>query len=121
MFFYAAYHEVKAALMVDPVFDDLDTCLAANPNLQPEDRFTTRHQGRKNPKNKEWGLNELVVLLYRGAGGSYHRLHTMSIDVRYHQGLHGSCDDALSTWEAFCHERDTGALTSGRAPQGRNG
>lgn len=115
LYFYAAYHEVKAALIDDPVFDELDTCLAVRSDLQPEDRFTSRHQGRRHSASKEWGINELVLLLYPTVAGTYNRLHTMSIDVRYHQGLRGTHDDVLIVWDKFRSLCDSGALAT-RSP-----
>lgn len=115
MLFYAAYHEVKAALLDDPVFDDEATCRQYNSLLRPEDRHVARHQGRKSV-SKEWGINELVLTLYGSAAGVYHRLHQMSIDVRYESGLRGSLEDVSDVWERFCKARDEGALSTGTAP-----
>src|SRR4051812_9416111 len=43
--FYSAYHLVKAALLVDPIFDDLRALSAISVDLIPQDRFTNRHNG----------------------------------------------------------------------------
>lgn len=110
--FYAAYHDVKAALLEDPVFDSLAACQAASPDLLPEDRNVQRHHGRTHTSNgREWGINELVLKLYRGAAGTYERLHQASISVRYKSGLSGPVSDVQETWEKFISLRDSGTLT----------
>jgi hypothetical protein len=89
-FFYAAYHLARAALIADPVFSDPTRLSRINVELTPADRSTSRHNGRKKTANgREWGVNDLVGLLYRGFIGDYDRLHQASIDVRYHSGLRG--------------------------------
>lgn len=93
-FFYAGYHLVRAALLIDPVFSDPTRLSKLNVELTPEDRQTERHKGRKNTANgREWGINELVLLLYRAIAGPYDRLHQASIDVRYGRGLRGDVSD----------------------------
>lgn len=114
MLFYAAYHEVKAALLDDPIFDDLDACQALKCGLLPDDRYTSRHQGRKGA-HKEWGLNELTLVLYRPVAGVYQRLHQMSISVRYDRGLLPEPSVALAAWEQFAALRDSGELRSAYA------
>lgn len=112
--FYAAYHRVKAALLEDPIFDSLDACQAKSAHLQPEDRSTSRHQGRRGGRTViEWGMKDLVLLLYRGAAGSYDKLHMASIDVRYYSGTTATAADLLEVFEAFEEQRQEGALTSG--------
>lgn len=87
-FFYAAYHVVRAALVSDPIFDDPGSLSKIRVGLAPQDRHTERHKGRKNTANgREWGVNELVLILYRPFAGAYDRLHQASIDVRYGRGL----------------------------------
>ena len=111
--FYAAYHHVKAALVEDVIFDDYDSCQALNPGLLPDDRFTTRHQGRKQTSaGREWGINELVLVLYRSAAGTYERLHQASVDVRYQSGLRASVAEVAALYDKFEELRATGALTS---------
>lgn len=87
--FYSAYHLVKAALLVDPIWSDLRQLTAISVDLAPEDKFTDRHKGRKRQTGqpREWGLNELVLKFYRPVVGSYDRLHQASINVRYGAGL----------------------------------
>lgn len=89
--FYSAYHRVKAALLRDPIWEDIQSLHVLSVDLIPEDRFTGRHQGRRRPggQPREWGVNDLVLKLYRPAAGSYERLHQASIDVRYGAGLPG--------------------------------
>ncbi len=84
-FFYAAYQIAIAAISDDPIFDDLDRLKRVNAELIPDDRRTTRHQGRKNGKNgREWGVNELMLLLYgQTVGAAYDKLHKASVSVRY--------------------------------------
>lgn len=114
--FYAAYHAVKAALLEDTVFDTIDACQAVNRDLLPQDRDTTRHNGRRRTSSgREWGINELVLLLYRPAAGTYEKLHQASIDVRYGDGLRASITDVRELWRRFEALRSEGALTSGRS------
>ena len=111
--FYAAYHDVKAALLEDVIFDSFEACQAVSPDLLPQDRKTTRHQGRKQTASgREWGINELVLKLYRPAAGSYEKLHQMSNDVRYQAGLRGSVSDVLVVYERFCTMRDEDVLSA---------
>jgi len=92
--FYAAYHLMRAALTSDAIFDEPTRLSRISPQLTPADRSTARHKGRKSTSNgREWGINELVFLLYRPLAGDYDRLHQASIDVRYGQGLRGDVAD----------------------------
>lgn len=87
-YFYAGYHYVKAAMLRDPLFDDPAKCSAKHLDLNTDDRYTDRHQVRKSrDAGRGWGVNDLVLLLYRGIVGDYERLHTASVDVRYRDGL----------------------------------
>lgn len=89
-YFYAAYHLVRASLIDDPIFDDPTLLSRVRPDLTPEDRFTSHHHGRKQTMNgRDWGVNELVALLYRSLSRDYERLHQASLDVRYGAGLRG--------------------------------
>lgn len=87
--FYSAYHLMRASLLVDPIFDDVRVLSRVNVDMTPETRFTSRHKGRRpmSGQAREWGLNDLVLKLYRPAAGSYERLHQASITVRYGAGL----------------------------------
>lgn len=112
--FYAAYHQVKAALLEDPIFDSLDASQNKRAHLQPDDRFTSRHQGRRGGRSAvEWGMKDLVLLLYRSAAGSYARLHMASIDVRYYNGTRASAAEVLEVFDSFEAGRQAGELTSG--------
>jgi len=93
-FFYAAYHLVKAALTSDSVFADPTRLSRLNPELTPADQAVSRHKGRRQSANgREWGVNELVALLYPGFARAYERLHQASIDVRYYGGLRATAAD----------------------------
>lgn len=117
-YFYAAYHRVKAALLEDTVFDSVDACQALHADLMPQDRYTSRHKGRRyTSQGREWGINELVLVLYKSAVGKYERLHSMSNDVRYHDGLAGSVDDVRETYQAFKDLVTEGALATDRSPR----
>jgi hypothetical protein len=95
-YFYAAYHLVKAAMLVDPIFQDPAKCAAKHADLNMEDRFTDRHQVRRSGgSGRGWGVNDLVLLLYRSIAGDYDRLHQASVSVRYRQGLPADALPAL--------------------------
>lgn len=115
--FYSAYHHVKAALLEDPLFEDHEKCQALHADLLPDDRFTSRHKGRRTAGGREWGLNELVLRLYRPAAGTYERLHQASIDVRYQTGLRASIADVRKLHERFETLLQDGTLSSGISPQ----
>ena len=83
-FFYGAYHLVKAALLCDPVFDDPIRLAKSPVPLRPDDRFVSRHRGRRRPGVEvEWGVNDLVATIYRFIREDYELLHQLSIEVRY--------------------------------------
>ena len=103
-YFYSAYHLVKSALLADPVFDDPAALASVRPDLSPEDRNTSSHHGRnRRGEPRIYGVNELVLTLYRPIVGEYERLHQGSIEVRYHQGL---TLDRLNLKAAALHIRD---------------
>jgi hypothetical protein len=111
-YFYSAYHLVRYALRSDPIFEDLDGLQRINKMLTLDERTTERHRGRLGQnKVRDWGINELVVALYRPVSGAYHRLHQASVTVRYEEGLIPETMNRVSgsldkIWEA--HE--TGSL-----------
>lgn len=112
-YFYAAYHMIRAALLEDTIFDRLEWCQQKNRDLLPQDRHTMRHHGRKNTSNgREWGVNELVFLLYPNVVGAYERLHQASNDVRYHDGLRGSVADMQAVYRDFVDKFANGGLSS---------
>lgn len=87
--FYAAYHSARWALQRDDRFDDLAALKAINPNLMPEDRNTTKHKARRSRGNHhvpDFGVSDLVLLLYPTAASAYDKLHHASIEVRYDEG-----------------------------------
>lgn len=95
-FFYAAYHLVKAAMLADPLFEDPTRCHAKHHDLNIDDRHTDRHQVRKSrDAGRGWGVNDLVLLLYRPIVGDYERLHQASVSVRYRDGLPAEALTAL--------------------------
>lgn len=86
--FYAAYHLVKLSLLRDPVWEHPTGLSRINVDLMPEDRFTARHRGRRRSgQAREWGVNELVQVLYKPVVLPYERLHQASILVRYGMGI----------------------------------
>jgi len=87
--FYSGYHMIKAAMLRDPIWEQVNALQTINQDLIPDDKYTDRHRGRRRTGGgaREWGVNELVQVLYPKASPSYERLHQGSIDVRYGIGL----------------------------------
>lgn len=113
--FYAAYHDVKAALIDDPIFDSHDACQTRSAQLFPDDRHASAHKARRG--GHSLGVNDVVSILYKRASGTYERLHQMSIDVRYGGGLAAGAREALPGVDAkFTDLVASGALTSGVDP-----
>lgn len=95
--FYAAYHRVKCALLSDPLFDNPKSMHGKHMDLVGDDRYTDRHKGRRNTgRGREWGINELVGLLYPSIRREYEQLHQFSIDVRYGSGLRNGALPAVT-------------------------
>lgn len=118
-FFYSAFHLVRHALRIDPVFDDPTALSRINPQLTPGDRHCSRHHGFRNTPRGEriWGINELVTLLYRPIAFDYERLHQASIAVRYDLGLTGlSVNDLLPSLDAVSGAHSRGQLQVGGKP-----
>lgn len=86
-YFYAAYHMVKAAMHVDPIFDDIARCSAVDARLSVDSRFAEHHAGGFGQSGRSLGVNEIVMKLYKTIRVSYHRLHAASVAVRYGDGL----------------------------------
>lgn len=86
--FYSAYHYVRAALIADPIFDDLSRLQSVYQPLVPDDRYVSKHKGRRGGA-PELGINEVVLKLYPAIAGPYDKLHQASTDVRYEHGLRG--------------------------------
>ncbi|WP_460626447.1 hypothetical protein [Intrasporangium mesophilum] len=49
---------------------------------------------------------------FRGAAGTYDKLHQMSNDVRYQSGLRASVDQAVELWGKFDRLCQDGVLTA---------
>lgn len=86
-FFYSAYHVVRAAMLDDPVFEDMQLLAEKSPHLTIEDRYSTRHHGYMGSGGRVLGVNDIVTMLYPNVAVEYRRLHMASVDVRYGQGL----------------------------------
>ena len=116
-YFYSAYHLVRRALLVDPVFDTLERAQAKHPDLLPEDRSIGRHSGRKRTSaGREWGVNELVLRLYPQIASAYDRLHQASIDVRYQNGLRTTLAPIVQSLEHVEREAAAGTLSAWSGP-----
>lgn len=112
-YFYAAYHIVRCALIEDPIFDDIDRLHATHLDLIPPDRHTGRHKGRKNSSaGREWGVNELVALLYPRIVSEYERLHQASIAVRYGSGLKAPIPSLRADLTTIIGAYNNGQLTA---------
>lgn len=110
-YFYSAYHLVRAALLNDPIFDDMARLKRVNPHLQPSDRDTTKHKGRRNGPI-EFGINDLILMLYgREASGPYNYLHIASVQVRYEASLRYPLDDIQKKYAEFRAAESKGSLT----------
>ena len=48
-YFYASYHRVRAAILVDPVFDSLVDLPKVDPRISVQHRETSRHEGIRVP------------------------------------------------------------------------
>jgi len=86
-YFYSAYHMVKAAMRVDPIFDDIARCAAVHPALSVDSRYAEHHSGGLGQNGRSLGVNEIVFKLYEKIRVPYTRLHSASVAVRYAGGL----------------------------------
>lgn len=109
-YFYSAYHLLKAALQVDPVFDDLPRLASINRNLTIDDRHCSRHQGSRGLQSPVLGLNEVVGLLYPGISTEYRLLHAASVQVRYKAHLNTRVVDCRSYLGVIRKQFDEGQL-----------
>lgn len=92
-YFYSTYHHVRAALIADPIFTDIGRLQAKNSSLIPDDRWVARHKGRRGAKvQPEFGINELVAILYPTYHVDYEVLHQASLEVRYGPGFTGDLE-----------------------------
>jgi hypothetical protein len=112
-YFYAAYHRIKCSLLEDPLFSDVSRMHAKHPDLIADDRFTSRHNGRKRTSNgREWGINELVLHLYPDVVAVYERLHQASNDVRYGAGFVGAVSDVRAWLDEVIAAHESGDLVA---------
>jgi hypothetical protein len=96
-YFYAAYHAVRAALMEDSVFGELDRLKTHGKNWIPDDRWNSHHQARRgNGSAQAPGVSDMVSVLYPSVAVDYAQLHSASIAVRYGLGLSGYDADGLA-------------------------
>ena len=110
--FYAGYHLVKAALLIDPIWTDAPRRVGIHMELTPDDKLVTRHHGRKiSGDGRRWGINEIVLLLYAHIVAPYERLHQASIQVRYGAGLPAGALPSLRVdIDSIKAESDAGTL-----------
>lgn len=110
--FYSGYHYVKAALLRDPIWENVGVLQRINKDLVPDDRLTDRHKGRRRGgQPREWGINELVQTLYPAASKPYEQLHQASISVRYGAGLpHGALPGISKAIDTLCQMDAAGEL-----------
>lgn len=113
-YFYAAYHLVKTAMLLDPIWSNAPARVALHLELTPDDRFCTRHHGSgRSGDGRMWGINELVLLMYPQIVKPYERLHQASIQVRYGAGLpKGALPSLLADLEAIKAASDAGTLVA---------
>lgn len=111
-YFYSAYHLLRHALLADPVFGDPPRLRTIHPDLFPGARDITRHHGRNRPgEPRQWGMNELIQVLYPVVAPTYERLHQASIAVRYKGGIaQFSAADPRAWLDAVEGERAAGRM-----------
>lgn len=87
-YFYAAYHLVKQAILEDPIWQCPGELAARHPDLRPGSRKVTRHSGQRAGRRGQlnWGINDLVEVLYPSIHHAYTGMHEASIHVRYKRG-----------------------------------
>ena len=110
-YFYASYHRVRAAILVDPVFDSLVDLPKVDPRISVQHREISRHEGRIVGGRRDIGVNDLVRTLYRPIYAEYLVLHDASVKVRYGRGI--SADrlaGVRACWSTVKHQYDAGAL-----------
>lgn len=100
-YFYSAYHLVKHALLTDPVFDDPTKLAAIKPGLDPGHRYAVIHQARKSSSGpRDFGVNDLVLWLYRASANDYDILHKASCAVRYDNGIEIPLERIAAAYES---------------------
>ncbi|WP_432571194.1 hypothetical protein [Kineococcus sp. SYSU DK005] len=86
--FYSAYHLVKRALILDPVFDN--PVALAQVDLPEAARHPESHRGHtRSGGGRVWGVSDLVLKLYAPLEQPYKRLTVASHHVRYGRGFRG--------------------------------
>jgi hypothetical protein len=116
-YFYSAYHLVRYALRRDPIFDNPTALTRINVELYPDLRDISRHHGRKRTTPREWGINELVLVLYRPIAAPYNKLHQASIDIRYEDGPGPLSLDRAAVWlDEIWTAHDAGGLRATAPP-----
>ena len=111
-FFYSAYHYMRGALISDPVFGELTRLQSIKQDLIPDDRYAAKHQGRRGTGRPEFGVNDLVRLLYGSFSISYEALHQASLDVRYYRGFKGNLGALEGHLTAIREAATTGQLVA---------
>lgn len=111
-YFYAAYHRLRAALLDDPIFDDVTQLHSLHLDLTPDDRYATAHKGRGGRGNRDYGVNDLVYILYRFIAGPYDKLHTASCEVRYDMRLRAQVADLSTLYATIKSEHEAGKLVA---------
>ncbi|HEY4212097.1 MAG TPA: hypothetical protein VGM84_11490 [Steroidobacteraceae bacterium] len=96
-YFYAAFHAIRSALMLDPVFQDIVRLHGFDASWVPSDRFNSHHQARRNSGAiGAPGVLDMVKELYPAIAIEYAQLHSASVSVRYGLGLGGYDQAALT-------------------------
>lgn len=109
-YFYSAYHSMKAALLDDPIFDDLGELKKLSPHLMTDSKYAHVHKVRNGQPG--FGVNNLVHLLYPGKRQSYEKLHQSSLGVRYGQGVVYPVDQLESMASDIAEARRNGLLVA---------
>jgi hypothetical protein len=113
VYFYAAYHLVKQAILEDPIWQCPSKLAAKHPELQPSVSKVTRHSGgkqRRRRRGRTWGVNEVVELLYPSIYQSYLLMHQASIEVRYLRGLRTPVRVSAAHWAKIRAEFRAGRM-----------
>lgn len=101
--FYSAYHLAKRALLLDERFDEPTTLTAINTSLTIAHRHAKVHKARfVKGAPRDFGVNDLVRILYPAAVGGYERLHQASCAVRYESGLSIPIESIRQAFDGFC-------------------
>lgn len=85
-YFYAVFHVVRAALLVDVRLNSDASARAVNSQLSASSRHVDFHEGHK---SRGPGLNQVVRMLFPAVAAQYVLLHVKSVEIRYRDGLQG--------------------------------